>query len=142
MKNTLTFSAGSASFAGCSYAAGFHASTLCFAFGIVTAAAVLIAALSSKARLRAAAHFLNRLAGVEAPTPRKMSSAIRRRAVRRPSSNLEGVAADVYSALRNFGATRATAFMAAQAAAAELPAGSFEELFRVALPLSKAPKTA
>lgn len=143
MKHTLTFCAGVASFAGVTYAAGFHGTTLCFTFGILTAAAALVAALSSKARLRAAARFLNALAGADAPAaPRKMRRTVRSSRTRRGVPELNGIAADVASALQNFGARPRAAAMAAQAAADELPGGTFEDMFRIALPLSKPAQTA
>jgi hypothetical protein len=81
--------------------------------------------LASRKRAQIVGRFLLRAAGPDVEVIRK-----RDRVSPKPAGSAD---ADLVSALANFGASKKVARSAAELAAAQLPAGSFDDRFRVAV---------
>jgi hypothetical protein len=131
LKITLAYLAGALTIGAAVFAAGGRATLISFAIGALFTALLLVAAISSPRRQRAAARLLSNLANVLDPqTPRRPAQP--RPAAAAPPSQTQ---LDVAAALVNFGAPKNQAARLAREATAN--GEEFQEAFRRAVSLSK-----
>lgn len=141
LKLTLAYLAGALTIGVAVYAAGGRATLAAFGIGFFLACVVAVALLSSARRMRRAARFLNSLSAVidhsdRSTRPRIVKTAAEPRPVE-PAHEPTPAELEVSSALKNFGMTRKQAEAAAALAVKQSPAGSFQDLFRIALNAGK-----
>lgn len=142
LKLTLAYLAGALTIGVAVYAAGGRATLAAFGIGFFLACVVAVALLSSARRMRRAARFLNSLSAVidhsdrSSTRPRIVKTAAEPRPVE-PAHEPTPAELEVSSALKNFGMTRKQAEAAAALAVKQSPAGSFQDLFRIALNAGK-----
>jgi hypothetical protein len=133
LKITLAYLAGALTIGAAVFAAGGRATLISFAIGALFTALLLVAAISSPRRQRAAARLLSNLANVLDPkTPRRPAQP-RPAAAAPPTPSQTQL--DVAAALVNFGAPKNQAARLAREATAN--GEEFQEAFRRAVSLSK-----
>jgi hypothetical protein len=141
LKFTLAYLSGAATVAAAVYAAGGRATLASFVLGILFAAALLAAILSSARRIKRAARLMLRFAfALDRTSAAYKPVKPRRRRAARPGSVAVPAAApadprqtDLVSALKNFGMPIAQARAAAAAAIAAQPAADLVTLIRIAV---------